>query len=151
MVLCKGQHENIFVLASGDKANLVLKFALLSNPFHLGKFCPLLLQKIFVIAAVCFLSVNINSLASRFFSIGALCVMHELSKFQVYFEAEPKPVFYVASRGHHADIGGLSPGSMPPHSTRLSEEGATFAGFVLVRDGEFQEEGTCLLVTLKER
>lgn len=31
----------------------------------------------------------------------------------------PKPVFFVASRGHHADIGGITPGSMPPHSTSL--------------------------------
>ena len=30
-----------------------------------------------------------------------------------------KPVFFVASRGHHADIGGITPGSMPPHSTFL--------------------------------
>lgn len=30
-----------------------------------------------------------------------------------------KPVFFVASRGHHADIGGITPGSMPPHSTSL--------------------------------
>lgn len=30
-----------------------------------------------------------------------------------------KPVFFVASRGHHADIGGITPGSMPPHSTCL--------------------------------
>lgn len=34
--------------------------------------------------------------------------------------------FWVASRGHHADIGGLTPGSMPPHSTRLEEEGQVF-------------------------
>lgn len=33
------------------------------------------------------------------------------------------PVFYVASRGHHADIGGISPGSMPPFSRSLVEEG----------------------------
>jgi len=33
----------------------------------------------------------------------------------------PTPVFFVASRGHHADIGGITPGSMPPHSTSLSQ------------------------------
>lgn len=32
-----------------------------------------------------------------------------------------RPVFFVASRGHHADIGGITPGSMPPHSKSLSE------------------------------
>lgn len=47
-------------------------------------------------------------------------------------------VFFVASRGHHADVGGISPGSMPPHSKSLAEEGATIISFKLVRDGVFQ-------------
>lgn len=51
-----------------------------------------------------------------------------------------KPVFFVASRGHHADIGGITPGSMPPHSKSLSEEGATFKSFFLVRGGQFCEQ-----------
>jgi len=46
-----------------------------------------------------------------------------------------KPVFYVASRGHHADIGGIQPGSMPPFSKCLDEEGAAFMGFKIVKDG----------------
>ncbi|XP_048862389.1 5-oxoprolinase isoform X2 [Brienomyrus brachyistius] len=50
------------------------------------------------------------------------------------------PVFFVASRGHHADIGGITPGSMPPHSTSLQQEGAVFISFKLVTDGIFQEE-----------
>jgi len=50
-------------------------------------------------------------------------------------------IFFVASRGHHADIGGIAPGSMPPHSTRLVDEGAMIVAFKLVRDGKFQEEG----------
>ena len=50
-------------------------------------------------------------------------------------------VFWVASRGHHADIGGISPGSMPPDSRSLVEEGACIAGFKLVKDGVFQEDG----------
>lgn len=49
-------------------------------------------------------------------------------------------VFYVASRGHHADIGGIQPGSMPSFSKSIEEEGAAFMGFKLVRDGKFQEE-----------
>lgn len=52
-----------------------------------------------------------------------------------------KPVFFVASRGHHADIGGISPGSMPPFSRKLSEEGAAIKSFKLVKNNEFQEEG----------
>jgi len=50
-------------------------------------------------------------------------------------------VFFVASRGHHADIGGLQPGSMPPSSKRLFEEGAAIRSFKLVHDGVFDEEG----------
>ncbi|XP_054717716.1 5-oxoprolinase-like [Uloborus diversus] len=58
----------------------------------------------------------------------------------VFYGANSKPVFFVASRGHHADIGGLTPGSMPPHSVSLHQEGATFVSFKLVKDGTFQEE-----------
>lgn len=55
--------------------------------------------------------------------------------------SQPCIVFFVASRGHHADIGGISPGSMPPASKRLVEEGAAVVSFKIVRDGVFQEEG----------
>lgn len=51
------------------------------------------------------------------------------------------PVFFVASRGHHADIGGISPGSMPPHSKSLADEGAAFKSFMLVDGGVFNENG----------
>lgn len=47
--------------------------------------------------------------------------------------------FYVASRGHHADVGGVSPGSMPPHATRLDEEGVVFRGTRIVHRGRFDE------------
>ncbi len=47
--------------------------------------------------------------------------------------------FCVASRGHHADIGGLTPGSMPPHSRDIREEGALFDNFRLVAAGRFRE------------
>jgi len=43
--------------------------------------------------------------------------------------------FFVASRGHHVDVGGLTPGSMPPHSTRLSEEGFVVRHAPLLVDG----------------
>ncbi|KAJ2849628.1 hypothetical protein IWW36_002491 [Coemansia brasiliensis] len=48
-------------------------------------------------------------------------------------------VFFVASRGHHADIGGISPGSMPPNSCELFQEGASSMGMKIVDGGEFQE------------
>jgi 5-oxoprolinase (ATP-hydrolysing) len=50
-------------------------------------------------------------------------------------------IFWVASRGHHADIGGISPGSMPPNSRRIEEEGALLTSFKLVENGIFQEAG----------
>ncbi|CAG9131512.1 unnamed protein product [Plutella xylostella] len=58
----------------------------------------------------------------------------------VFHKSEQLPIFFVASRGHHADIGGLTPGSMPPHSTSLSEEGAAFKSFLLLDDQGFREK-----------
>lgn len=49
-------------------------------------------------------------------------------------------VFYVASRGHHADIGGATPGSMPPFSKGLGEEGLAVLSLKLVEDGLFKEK-----------
>ena len=54
--------------------------------------------------------------------------------------AQTKPIFYVASRGHQADIGGITPGSMPPHSTNIAEEGILFDNFLLVASGNFRED-----------
>jgi 5-oxoprolinase (ATP-hydrolysing) len=50
------------------------------------------------------------------------------------------PIFYVASRGHHADIGGITPGSMPPYSTSITEEGILLDNFQLVNSGIFCEQ-----------
>ena len=58
----------------------------------------------------------------------------------VYLEAaDPMPSFFVASRGHHADIGGVTPGSMPPFSTRIDQEGVLIDNFKLVADGSLRE------------
>jgi 5-oxoprolinase (ATP-hydrolysing) len=48
-------------------------------------------------------------------------------------------LFWVASRGHHADIGGITPGSMPPDSTTIEEEGVLIDDFQLVDGGRFRE------------
>ena len=48
-------------------------------------------------------------------------------------------LFFVASRGHHADIGGVTPGSMPPDSTSVEEEGVLIDNFLLVEKGRFRE------------
>uniref|UniRef100_A0A7N5ZZY7 5-oxoprolinase, ATP-hydrolysing n=1 Tax=Anabas testudineus TaxID=64144 RepID=A0A7N5ZZY7_ANATE len=69
-----------------------------------------------------------------------LGAMQETVQYQVFRKGVSGPVFFVASRGHHADIGGITPGSMPPHSTSLQEEGAVFTSFKLVTGGIFQEE-----------
>ncbi|UCG97999.1 MAG: hydantoinase B/oxoprolinase family protein [Burkholderiales bacterium] len=53
----------------------------------------------------------------------------------VFDHAGQEILFYVGSRGHHADIGGITPGSMPPFSTSLDEEGVLFTNFKLV-DGQ---------------
>ncbi|MGB5546272.1 MAG: hydantoinase B/oxoprolinase family protein, partial [Polyangiales bacterium] len=48
--------------------------------------------------------------------------------------------FVVASRGHHADVGGLTPGSMPPSSTRLEQEGVVLRNIAIVENGAFREQ-----------
>jgi 5-oxoprolinase (ATP-hydrolysing) len=57
----------------------------------------------------------------------------------VYLDGHAEPVFYVGSRGHHADVGGLTPGSMPPFSTRIEEEGVQINNFKLVEAGRLRE------------
>ncbi|KAL2786316.1 Hydantoinase B/oxoprolinase-domain-containing protein [Aspergillus keveii] len=58
-------------------------------------------------------------------------------------------MFYVASRGHHADIGGILPGSMPPKSTELWQEGAAVEGDKVVSNGVFDEERMIELLVKK--
>ncbi len=61
------------------------------------------------------------------------------------FEGE-EILFYVGSRGHHADIGGLTPGSMPASSKVVEEEGVLIDNFLLVEEGRFREEETVALL-----
>jgi 5-oxoprolinase (ATP-hydrolysing) len=58
----------------------------------------------------------------------------------VFDAAGTQIIFFVGSRGHHADIGGITPGSTPPASHTLEEEGVVIDDFLLVDRGEFQEE-----------
>jgi 5-oxoprolinase (ATP-hydrolysing) len=55
-------------------------------------------------------------------------------------------LFYVGSRGHHADIGGITPGSMPPGSKAVEEEGVLIDNFLLVEEGRFREAETRALL-----
>ncbi|MBW7833334.1 MAG: hydantoinase B/oxoprolinase family protein [Simplicispira suum] len=57
----------------------------------------------------------------------------------VYLDQSGEPNFYVGSRGHHADVGGTTPGSMPPFSTRIEEEGVQINNFKLVDAGVLRE------------
>src|SRR5690606_20505190 len=57
----------------------------------------------------------------------------------VFDEAGREVLFFVGSRGHHADIGGLTPGSTPPSSARLDDEGVVIDDFLLVEQGRFRE------------
>ncbi len=57
----------------------------------------------------------------------------------VYLDESTEPSFYVGSRGHHADIGGTTPGSMPPFSTRIEEEGVQINNELLVERGVLRE------------
>ncbi|MDL2080212.1 hydantoinase B/oxoprolinase family protein [Streptomyces sp. GXMU-J15] len=56
-------------------------------------------------------------------------------------------LFYVASRGHHAEIGGIAPGSMPADSRTIEEEGVLFDNWLLAEGGRFREEETRRLLT----
>lgn len=65
----------------------------------------------------------------------------------VFDSAGEELIFFVASRGHHAEIGGLTPGSMPAASRTIEEEGILFDNWLLVADGEFRREATHDLLT----
>ncbi|MGY6529995.1 MAG: hydantoinase B/oxoprolinase family protein [Cyanobacterium sp.] len=64
----------------------------------------------------------------------------------VFIHSE-KPDFFVASRGHHSDIGGITPGSMPPMSKSIEEEGILIDNFCLVEAGKLREEKLLELLT----
>jgi len=57
----------------------------------------------------------------------------------LFLGQDPSPDFYVASRAHHADIGGITPGSMPPGSRSIDEEGVLFTDFQLLERGRLRE------------
>src|SRR5512134_1004707 len=57
----------------------------------------------------------------------------------VFVAEDSTPAFFVASRAHHADIGGITPGSMPPASKTIDEEGVLFDNFLLTDDGRLRE------------
>ena len=58
----------------------------------------------------------------------------------VFDDRKKNILFWVASRGHHADVGGISPGSMSPNATTIHEEGVLFDNFKVIDRGKFREE-----------
>jgi len=65
----------------------------------------------------------------------------------IFDEAGREILFYVGSRGHHADIGGVTPGSMPPRSRVIEEEGVLIDNFLLVEKGRLREQETIALLS----
>jgi len=65
----------------------------------------------------------------------------------VFDDAGREILFYVGTRGHHADIGGITPGSMPPNSVTVDEEGVLIDNFLLVEAGRLREAETARLLS----
>lgn len=65
----------------------------------------------------------------------------------VFDAAGTQILFYVGSRGHHADVGGITPGSMPPSSTTVADEGVLFTNWQLVERGHLREAETLARLT----
>ena len=65
----------------------------------------------------------------------------------VFDDAGRTILFWVASRGHHADVGGTAPGSMTPLAKTVDEEGVLFDNFILVEEGSFREDALRHLLT----
>ena len=68
----------------------------------------------------------------------------------VFDDAGSRVLFLVAARGHHADIGGITPGSMPPDSTDVNQEGVLIDNFLLVEEGRLREKELFDLLTSGE-
>jgi 5-oxoprolinase (ATP-hydrolysing) len=65
----------------------------------------------------------------------------------IFLPHQTTPIFYVASRGHHADLGGITPGSMPPYSTSIEQEGILIDNFQLVAKGQLRLAELLTLLT----
>ncbi|MFQ3628921.1 MAG: hydantoinase B/oxoprolinase family protein, partial [Cyanobacteriota bacterium] len=102
-----------------------------NNPYNGGTHLP----DITVITPV-FQSVNCDSVTE-----------HGSDEVSPPLSTAPLPLFYVASRGHHADIGGITPGSMPPNSTHIDQEGVLLDNVLLVENGRFREAEIAELLT----
>jgi len=64
-----------------------------------------------------------------------------------FFSNEGKVIFFTAARGHHADIGGKTPGSIPPYVEHIDDEGILIDSFLLLREGSFRDQGIREILT----
>ncbi len=71
----------------------------------------------------------------------------DVTLIQAVFDKKGSRIGYVVNRAHHAEIGGIRPGSTPPFSKHLAEEGVVISPMLLVRQGEFQEEAILALLS----
>ena len=78
---------------------------------------------------------------------GADTPLHQAFSVHLFDDAGREGIFYVASRGHHADIGGSVPGSAPADSTSIDEEGVLIDNVRLVSDDRFLEDELVDLLT----
>ena len=84
-------------------------------------------------ASLCFRSTGIRAINSHLPDITIIT--------PVFDPNSKKIIFFTASRGHHADIGGILPGSMPPTSVNIFQEGAEIISFKIVNGGIFDRKG----------
>lgn len=90
-------------------------------------------------------------LVARTSSLNSLVISRNLTRYRhlpditiitpVFDSKSNEIIFFTASRGHHADIGGILPGSMPPTSVNIFEEGAEIFSFKIVNGGMFDRKG----------
>ncbi|HAT30112.1 MAG TPA: 5-oxoprolinase [Janthinobacterium sp.] len=71
--------------------------------------------------------------------ITVVCPIYGPDQAAPLFSGRPEPLFFVAARGHHGDVGGITPGSMPPNSTSILEEGVLLDNIKIVDNGVFLE------------
>ncbi len=71
--------------------------------------------------------------------ITVVCPIYGADEAAPLFSGRRQPLFFVAARGHHGDVGGITPGSMPPNSTSILEEGVLLDNIKIVENGVFLE------------
>jgi 5-oxoprolinase (ATP-hydrolysing) len=130
-----GESVRSLIAAQGDSLKPGDVY-LQNNPYNGGTHLP----DITVITPVFLADTHLQASPSLSLPAGSDDHLEPKSKIQ-------NPKFYVASRGHHADIGGITPGSMPPQSTTIEEEGVLLDNVQLVDQGNLLEAELLAMLT----